>query len=184
MTRTWLIAFAAVLAIGNLGGCGGTSEQLNPDASTCDPQVYPCVPYGVSPGTVIRDLSFLGWRDDNKNGSLADDELRTIHLSDYFADKQIKVLVVTAAILTAIAVSVAGIIAFVGLIIPHLVRLMVGPNHRRVLPFSLLMGAALMGIADLMSRTLLAPTEIPVGVVTTFIGAPVFIYLLRRGRRT
>ena len=95
-----------------------------------------------------------------------------------------RVLVVTAAILTAIAVSVAGIIAFVGLIIPHLVRLMVGPNHRRVLPFSLLMGAALMGIADLMSRTLLAPTEIPVGVVTTFIGAPVFIYLLRRGRRT
>ena len=95
-----------------------------------------------------------------------------------------RVLVVTAAILTAIAVSVAGIIAFVGLIIPHLVRLMVGPNHRRVLHFSLLMGAALMGIADLVSRTLLAPTEIPVGVVTTFIGAPVFIYLLRRGRRT
>jgi iron complex transport system permease protein len=61
---------------------------------------------------------------------------------------------------------------------------MVGPNHRRVLPFSLLLGAALMSVADLISRTLLAPTEIPVGVVTTFIGAPVFVYLLRRGRRT
>ena len=94
------------------------------------------------------------------------------------------VLVVTAAVLTAIGVSVSGIIGFVGLIIPHLVRQMVGPNHRRLLPFSLLMGAALMGIADLISRTLLAPTEIPVGVVTTFIGAPVFVYLLRRGRRT
>ena len=78
----------------------------------------------------------------------------------------------------------SGIIAFVGLIIPHLVRLMVGPSHRRLLPFSLLMGAALMGVADLLSRTLVAPTEIPVGVVTTFIGAPVFVYLLRRGRRT
>ena len=94
-----------------------------------------------------------------------------------------RVLVVTAAILAAIAVSVSGIIGFVGLIIPHLVRLLVGPNHRRLLPFSLLMGAALMGIADLISRTLLAPTEIPVGVVTTFLGAPVFVYLLRRGRR-
>ncbi|HMK93217.1 MAG TPA: iron ABC transporter permease [Thermoleophilia bacterium] len=95
-----------------------------------------------------------------------------------------RVLVVTAAVLAAIAVSVAGIIAFVGLIIPHVVRLLVGPNHRRLLPYSLLMGAALMGVADLISRTLLAPTEIPVGVVTTFLGAPVFVYLLRRGRKT
>jgi len=94
-----------------------------------------------------------------------------------------RVLVVTAAVLAAIAVSVSGIIGFVGLIVPHVVRLLVGPNHRRVLPFSLLMGAALMGIADLLSRTLLAPTEIPVGVVTTFLGAPVFVYLLRRGRK-
>ena len=94
-----------------------------------------------------------------------------------------RVLVVTAAVLAAVAVSVAGIIGFVGLVIPHVVRLLVGPNHRRLLPFSLLMGAALMGMADLISRTLLAPTEIPVGVVTTFLGAPVFVYLLRRGRR-
>jgi iron complex transport system permease protein len=94
-----------------------------------------------------------------------------------------RVLVVTAAILAAVAVSVSGIIGFVGLIIPHLVRLLVGPNHRRVLPFSLLLGAALMGVADLISRTLLSPTEIPVGVVTTFLGAPVFVYLLRRRGR-
>ena len=93
------------------------------------------------------------------------------------------VLVATAAILTAIAVSVSGIIAFVGLIIPHLVRLLVGPSHRRLLPISLLMGAALLSVADLLARTLVAPTEIPVGVVTTFIGAPVFVYLLRRSRR-
>ena len=94
------------------------------------------------------------------------------------------VLVVTAAILTAIAVSVSGIIAFVGLIVPHVVRLLVGPSHRRLLLLSLLRGAALLSVADLLARTLVAPSELPVGVVTTFVGAPVFVYLLRRGRRT
>ena len=93
------------------------------------------------------------------------------------------VLVATAAILTAIAVSVSGIIAFVGLIVPHLVRLLAGPSHRRLLPLSLLVGAAALSMADLVARTLVSPTELPVGVVTTFIGAPVFVYLLRRGRR-
>jgi iron complex transport system permease protein len=93
-----------------------------------------------------------------------------------------RVLLVTAAALTAIAVSVSGIIGFVGLVVPHIVRLLVGPGHRRLLPIAMLGGAALLGIADLLSRTMLAPTEIPVGVVTTFVGAPLFVYLLRRGR--
>ena len=85
--------------------------------------------------------------------------------------------------LTAIAVSVSGIIGFVGLVVPHIVRLLVGPGHRSLLPVSLLLGASMMGIADLLSRTVIAPNEIPVGVVTTFVGAPLFIYLLRRGRK-
>jgi iron complex transport system permease protein len=93
-----------------------------------------------------------------------------------------RVLLVTAAALTAIAVSVSGIIGFVGLVVPHIVRLLVGPGHRRLIPIALLGGAALMGIADLLSRTVLAPNEIPVGVVTTFVGAPLFVYLLRRRR--
>lgn len=93
-----------------------------------------------------------------------------------------RVLLVTAAALTAISVSVSGIIGFVGLVVPHIVRLLVGPGHRRLLPIALLGGAALLGVADLLSRTLLAPTEVPVGIVTTFVGAPLFVYLLRRGR--
>ena len=93
-----------------------------------------------------------------------------------------RVLLVTAAVLTAVAVSVSGIIGFVGLVVPHIVRLLVGPSHMRLVPIALLGGAALMGIADLLSRTMLAPAEIPVGVVTTFVGAPLFVYLLRRGR--
>jgi len=94
-----------------------------------------------------------------------------------------RVLLVTAGVLTAIAVSVSGIIGFVGLVVPHIVRLLVGPAHRSLLPVSLLLGASMMGIADLLSRTVIAPNEIPVGVVTTFVGAPLFVYLLRRGRK-
>ena len=94
-----------------------------------------------------------------------------------------RLLLVTAGVLTALAVSVSGIIGFVGLVVPHIVRLLVGPGHRRLLPVSLLAGASLMVIADLLSRTVISPNEIPVGVVTTFVGAPLFVYLLRRGRR-
>jgi iron complex transport system permease protein len=95
-----------------------------------------------------------------------------------------RLLLVTAGVLTALAVSVSGIIGFVGLVVPHIVRLLVGPGHRGLLPVSLLVGASLMAIADLLSRTVVAPNEIPVGVVTTFVGAPLFVYLLRRGKRS
>jgi iron complex transport system permease protein len=94
-----------------------------------------------------------------------------------------RLLLVVAGVLTAIAVSVSGIIGFVGLVVPHIVRLLVGPGHRSLLPVSLLGGAAMMVVADLLSRTVISPNEIPVGVVTTFVGAPLFVYLLRRGRR-
>jgi iron complex transport system permease protein len=94
-----------------------------------------------------------------------------------------RLLLLTAGVLTALAVSVSGIIGFVGLVVPHIVRLLVGPGHRGLLPVSLLAGASMMVIADLLSRTVISPNEIPVGVVTTFVGAPLFVYLLRRGRR-
>lgn len=93
------------------------------------------------------------------------------------------ILLATAAGLTAIAVSVSGVIGFVGLVIPHLARLLVGPGHRRVLPVSLVLGAAIMGLSDLAARTIMAPSELPVGIVTTFFGAPLFVYLLRSKRR-
>jgi len=94
-----------------------------------------------------------------------------------------RVLLVTAGVLTALAVSVSGIIGFVGLVVPHIVRLLAGPAHRGLLPVSLLAGASMVVAADLLSRTVISPNEIPVGVVTTFVGAPLFVYLLRRGRR-
>jgi iron complex transport system permease protein len=89
----------------------------------------------------------------------------------------------TGALLAGAAVSVAGVIGFVGLITPHILRLLLGADHRRLLPASLVGGAALMVLADLAARTLLAPEEIPVGAVTALLGGPFFLYLLRRERR-
>ncbi len=91
-----------------------------------------------------------------------------------------RVLFVVAALLTAVSVSVSGIIGFVGLVVPHLARLVLGPGHRRMLALSILFGSTVMVLSDLVARTAFAPSEIPVGVVTVFFGAPFFLYLLRR----
>lgn len=87
------------------------------------------------------------------------------------------------ALLAAAAVSVAGVIGFVGLMTPHLLRLVIGADHRRLLPASLLGGATLLILADLMARTVVAPSELPVGVVTALLGGPFFLFLLRREGR-
>jgi iron complex transport system permease protein len=88
----------------------------------------------------------------------------------------------TGALLAAAAVSVAGVIGFVGLMTPHILRLLLGSDHRRLLPATILGGATLMVLADLAARTVLAPEEIPVGAVTALLGGPFFLYLLRRER--
>jgi iron complex transport system permease protein len=87
---------------------------------------------------------------------------------------------IIGSFLTGVVVSVSGVVGFVGLIIPHICRMLFGPDHRILLPASFLLGASFLVLADLLSRTLLAPVEIPVGAVTAAIGAPVFIYLLRK----
>ena len=87
---------------------------------------------------------------------------------------------VSASLATGAAVAVAGPIGFVGIIVPHLVRLLVGADHRVLLPASALFGAAFLVVCDLGARTLMAPVEIPVGVVTALIGGPFFLWLLVR----
>jgi iron complex transport system permease protein len=89
------------------------------------------------------------------------------------------VIVVAATLGTAAVVSVSGLIGFVGLIVPHVIRLMAGAGYRRVVPLSILFGAAFLILADVPGRMLTSPAETPIGVVTAFIGAPFFIYLLR-----
>jgi iron complex transport system permease protein len=130
------------------------------------------VPFMIAPLFFAREMDIL-----------LQGEKRALELG-VEVERTKRMLLVTAGVLTAIAVSVSGIIGFVGLVVPHIVRLLVGPGHRSLLPVSLLLGASMMGIADLLSRTVIAPNEIPVGVVTTFVGAPLFVYLLRRGRRS
>ena len=90
------------------------------------------------------------------------------------------ILLVTAAVGTSVAM--AGSIAFVGLITPHIMRLLIGPNHRYLLPSSALAGAILLLLADTIARTIIAPAELPTGIVTAIIGAPLFISLLHRYR--
>lgn len=90
------------------------------------------------------------------------------------------IFVVLATLTAASAVALAGLIGFVGLIIPHLMRLVVGPDHQRLVPASALAGGLFLAICDTAARLVLAPIEIPVGVVTALIGGPFFIFLLRR----
>ena len=92
------------------------------------------------------------------------------------------VLIALASLTTAAAVAVSGLIGFVGLIAPHVVRLLWGHDHRTLLPMAMIIGAAFLVLADLAARTVVSPSELPVGVVTAFCGAPFFLYLLRRRR--
>ena len=92
------------------------------------------------------------------------------------------VLIGAASLMTAAAVSVSGLIGFVGLIVPHFIRLLIGPNHKFLIPISALSGMLLMVVTDALSRTVLAPTEIPIGIIMALVGAPFFLYLLRRRR--
>lgn len=95
-----------------------------------------------------------------------------------------KRLILLTALGVGVSTALAGSIAFVGLIVPHLVRLMTGPDHRTLLTASGLLGAMLLILADLFARIVLAPAELPVGVVTAFLGVPFFVYLLRHQRRS
>jgi iron complex transport system permease protein len=93
------------------------------------------------------------------------------------------VVVVAASLGTAAAVSVSGLIGFVGIIVPHFVRLLAGTSYRVILPLSMLFGAAFLALADLVARTAASPAEIPIGVITAFLGAPFFVLVLRSARR-
>lgn len=93
------------------------------------------------------------------------------------------IILIVSTLITAAAVSIVGTIGFVGLVVPHLVRLMVGPDYRMLIPLSAIVGAIYVLWADTLARTLLSPTEIPLGVVTAFLGAPFFAYLLRRNKQ-
>jgi iron complex transport system permease protein len=92
-------------------------------------------------------------------------------------------LIFLTALAVGAAVSVSGVIGFVGLLVPHLLRLVMGPDHRTLLPACLLLGASLLLFADLVARTIVAPAELPIGIVTSLVGSPFFLYLLLQNRK-
>lgn len=108
--------------------------------------------------------------------SVGDDEAQMLGMS---VNRTRLFLVVIASLLTASAVAVSGLIAFVGLIIPHTVRLIFGPSYRIIVPMSIIVGAGFLVLSDLIARTALSPSELPIGVVTAFFGAPFFVVILR-----
>jgi iron complex transport system permease protein len=98
-------------------------------------------------------------------------------------EKVKRILLISGALMTAAAVSISGLIGFVGLIIPHLTRVLVGPDHRILIPTSALVGSSFLMMCDAVSRVIMGSGEAPVGIITAFAGAPFFIYLLRRKRK-
>jgi iron complex transport system permease protein len=111
--------------------------------------------------------------------SVGDEEASSLGLR---ASRVRIIVVIAASLATAAAVSVSGLIAFVGIIVPHTVRLVAGTSYRIVLPLSLLFGAAFLTLCDLLARTISSPAEVPIGVITAFFGAPFFVILLRTSK--
>ncbi|WP_172794321.1 MULTISPECIES: iron ABC transporter permease [Bacillaceae] len=109
-------------------------------------------------------------------------EERAKHLGVNVKRRKMMILI-GGSMLTGTAVAVSGTIGFVGLVVPHMTRLLFGSDHRHVLPLSFINGASLLIICDLVSRTIISPTELPIGVITAFIGAPVFAFIFFRQRK-
>lgn len=112
--------------------------------------------------------------------ALALGEEEALHLGINTGKLRIRIFIIGSLIIASV-VSFTGIIGFVGLIIPHITRLLVGPDHRTMLPASAFLGAVFLILCDTLARFILAPSEIPIGAITAAIGAPLFIYLLKRG---
>lgn len=133
------------------------------------------LPYVVLPGAVLlvlsRHLDVL---------RVGDDEARALGLRPA---RTRLVVIAAATLMTAAAVSVSGLIAFVGLVVPHLVRLLASHSYRVIVPLSAVVGATLLAFVDVGARTLAAPAELPVGVITAFVGAPFFAFVLWRGKQ-
>ncbi len=134
----------------------------------------------ILPYVIVSAVAILLHRRALDVMAVGDDEAAALGLEV----GRTRLIVVAAATLgTAAAVAVAGLIGFVGIIVPHAVRLVAGTSYRRLLPLSALFGGAFLVLADIVARTALSPAEVPIGVVTAFLGAPFFVLVLRTSRR-
>lgn len=129
---------------------------------------------------IVVGALFLQWMARDLNMLIQGEENALYMGVDVERSKRL--LLVGASLVAASAVAVSGIIGFVGLVVPHVMRLWVGPDHRLLLPASMLGGALLLVNADLLARTAIAPAELPIGIITSLLGCPFFLYLLSRRR--
>nr|WP_285851146.1 iron ABC transporter permease [Sporosarcina aquimarina] len=134
----------------------------------------------ILPFTIIGSL--LLWMNRRELNAMLFGEDRAKHLGVDVKRRKL-VILIGGSILTGAAVSVSGTIGFVGLVVPHMTRLIWGSDHRHLLTLSFMNGATLLIICDLIARTIISPTELPVGVITAFIGAPVFAFIFYRQRK-
>lgn len=125
-------------------------------------------------GTLV--LFLLRWRINIM--SLGDEEARSLGVN---VKNMRLIIIICATLVTSAAVSISGVIGWVGLVVPHISRMIVGPNYNRLLPMSMVVGASFMLLVDDLARTV-TPTELPLGIITSLVGAPLFAYLIRRGR--
>jgi iron complex transport system permease protein len=136
--------------------------------------------YSILPFVIIGLIvSYIFSRDLNIL-TLGEDQARYLGVE---IEKVKRILLITGALVTAAAVSISGLIGFVGLIIPHLTRIVIGPDHRVLLPTSAIVGASFLMVCDALARVIMGAGEAPVGVITAFAGAPFFLYLLRRRKK-
>lgn len=134
----------------------------------------------MAPVFVLGSLAIMAFSNELNAFSLGEEQARYIGVDT----KTVKmILLILTSVLIGVSVSVSGTIGFVGLVIPHITRMITGPDHRKLLPASLLTGGIFMVLTDLLARTLISPEEFPVGIVTSFAGAIVFIVIFYRYNR-
>ena len=138
--------------------------------------------HGIEGLTLLLLALIVSWPLARRLNLLARGEQQAAALGVAVAPLRLQLYLLTS-LLTAAAVAIGGSIGFVGLVVPHLLRLLIGSDHRLLLPASVLTGGALLLVADTLARTLFAPQQLPVGVLTALIGVPVFLYLLQRGAK-
>ena len=134
--------------------------------------IFLVLPYLLIGGTIL-------WLNARKLNIITMGDERA-HYMGVDVEKTKMMLIISASLITAAAVSAGGLIGFVGLVVPHIVRMIFGADHRLLLPLSSLCGAILLIFSDTLARTLAAPVEIPVGIITALLGAPFFCYLLKK----
>lgn len=134
----------------------------------------------LTPVVIIGSIIIIAYARDLNAMSIGDETAKSLGIE---VEKVKKILLIVSSLIVASCVSTSGVIGFVGLIVPHTIRLIVGSDQRGVLPFSAISGAIFMVVCDTLARNLIPPSEIPVGAITSFFGAPFFIFMLYKNKK-